>query len=855
MYYQKEIKEVLSELNSSENGLTETEAKKRLEKYGKNILEKKHEISKLKIFLRQFISPLIIILIISTMVVFALKEFLDGIAILIIIFLNATLGFIQEYKAEKAIELLRKLNTPNSRVMRDGKEKIISSELLVPGDIILFETGDKINVDARLIEVINLNIDESVLTGESTSVNKQINRIKTQAVVSDQNNMVFSGTLVVNGRGKAIVTDTGMDTEVGKIARLIEKIDTEETPLQKKLKKLSDIIALLAFLISVVVIIIGLFKGLNFLDIFKTAISLAVAIIPEGLPAVITISLAIGVQRMLKKKALIRKLHAVETLGSIQVIATDKTGTLTKNEMTVTDLFVNNKEIKVTGKGYELKGNFLFNNNKINPKEFFNLINIGVNCNNSSLPDLGDPTELALLVLGKKAKIDKLKTRIDEEQFSSEKKYMSATYIINNEKIKFIKGAPEVILKFCNYIEINNKIINLNSKEKELLLKKNSEMASKALRVLGLAYEKNKKTVFVGLAGMIDPPRKEVKEAIKIANEAGIRVIMITGDHKETALAIAKEIGIKGKAISGNEIDEYDVSDYIDHVNIYARVSAEHKVKILEELQRRNNIVAMTGDGINDAPALKKAEVGIAMNIKGTDVARDSSDMVLVDDNFASIINAVREGRVIYDNIKKFVKYLLSANFGEVLIILLSLILNLPLPLLPLQILWINLVTDGLPALALGIDDPNEEVMKRKPRNKKENILKDTIWFVLSSGIIASVLVLTLFYKNVNFDLDLARTIALTSLIIFELLLVFTVRGEKFIFGNKTNKYIWLAVISSIFLHLIIMYTNLNIFFKLVPLSFNEWIKIIFFSFIGIIVFEIIKIIKNLFLRKPAEPY
>jgi len=855
MFYQKEIKEVLSELNSSENGLTEIEAKKRLEKYGRNIIERKRKISKLKIFLRQFISPLIIILIISTIIVFALKEFLDGIAILIIIFLNAILGFIQEYKAEKAIELLRKLSTPNSRVIRDNKEKIISSELLVQGDIILFETGDKINVDARLIEVFNLSLDESILTGESTSVNKQISELKNKAVISDQDNMVFSGTLVVNGRGKAIVTNTGMDTEVGKIARLIEKIDTEETPLQKKLRKLGDNVALLAFLISVIVIILGLFKRLNLLDIFKTAISLAVAIIPEGLPAVITISLAIGVQRMLKKKALIRKLHAVETLGSVQIICTDKTGTLTKNEMTVTELFVNNKEIKVTGKGYELKGNFLFNNKKINPKEFSNLINTAVNCNNSSLPDLGDPTELSLLVLGKKAKIEKSKDRIDEELFSSEKKYMSVTYEINKEKIKFIKGASEVIINFCDYIEINNKIIKLNSKEKEFILKKNSEMASRALRVLGLAYEKNKKTFFVGLVGMIDPPRKEVKDAIKIANEAGIRVIMITGDHKETALAIAKEIGIKGKAISGNEIDEYDIDDYIDHTNIYARVSAEHKVKILEELQRKNNIVAMTGDGINDAPALKKADIGIAMNIKGTDVARDASNMILVDDNFASIVNAIKEGRVIYDNIKKFVKYLLSANFGEVLIILLSLILNLPLPLLPLQILWVNLVTDGLPALALGIDNPSENVMRKKPRNKNESILKNTFWFILSSGIIGAILVLGLFYNNMGFDLDKARTIALTSLIIFELFLVFTIRGEEFMFNNRTNKYIWLAVISSIFLHLIIMYSDLNIFFKLVPLSFNEWIKIVLFSFIGIIIFEIIKIIKNLFLRKPAESH
>ena len=845
MYYQKEVKEVLRELNSSEKGLTEIEAKKRLEKYGKNVLQRKHKISKLKIFLKQFINPLVIILIISTFIVFMLKEFLDGFAILIIVFLNAILGFVQEYKAERSIELLRKLSTPNSRVIREGKEKIISSEFLVPGDVIVFETGDKINVDGRLLEVFNLGLDESVLTGESTSVNKQINAIKGGIIISDQSNMVFSGTLVVDGKGKAIVTNTGMKTEIGKIAKLVQETNVEETQLQKKLKKLGSNLGIISLLIAVVVFFLGLSKGLAIIDLFKTAISLAIAVIPEGLPAVITISLAIGVQRMLKKKALIRKLHAVETLGSVQVICTDKTGTLTKNEMTVTDLFVNSEEVKVTGKGYDAKGDFLLNNKKISAKEFTNLINIAVGCNNASLPDLGDPTEIALLVLGKKAKVSEFKGRIDEEQFTSEKKYMSVTYERGKEKIKLIKGAPEVVIKFCEHIEVNSRIIKLNLKEKEFILKKNSEMASRALRVLGLAYEKNKKIVFVGLVGMIDPARKEVKDAIRIANEAGIRVIMITGDHKETALAISKEVGIKGSAISGEEIDKYDINDYIDHINIYARVSAEHKVRILEELQKRGNIVGMTGDGINDAPALKKADIGIAMNKKGTDVARDASDMILVDDNFASIVNAVKEGRIIYDNIKKFVRYLLSANLGEVFIILFSLILSLPLPLLPLQILWVNLVTDGLPALALGIDEPTDDVMKRKPRNKNENILKNSFWFILMAGIIGMILVLFLFYNNMEFGLDRARTIALTTLILFELLLVFTIRGEKFMFNNQVNKYVWLAVVSSLALHLIIMYTPLSLFFKLVPLNFNEWLRIGALSLIGVILFEIMKIIKK----------
>ncbi len=847
MYYQQEIKDVLRELSSFEKGLSEKEAQRRLEKYGKNIIERKHRISALKIFLKQFLNPLVIILIIATVVVFIFKEYLDGIAILIILLLNAILGFFQEYKAEKAIELLRKLSTPNSRVVRDGKEKIISSELLVPGDIIIFETGDKINVDARLIEVLNLNLDESVLTGESIPVNKQIKPIKEDVMIADQNNMVFSGSLVVDGKGKAVVTYTGMYTEIGKIAKLVEETNTGETPLQKELKKLGNILGIFAIIIAFVVFLLGLLKQLSLFEVFKTSISLAIAIIPEGLPAVVTISLALGVQKMLKKKALIRKLHAVETLGSTNVICSDKTGTLTKNEMTVTDLFANNEEIKVTGKGYETKGIFLLNNKKTDPKKFINLIKVCAGCNNATLPDVGDPTEKALLVLAKKANINKFEGRLEEEQFNSEKKYMSVTYRMDNEKVRFIKGALEKIVKFCDSIEINNKIIKFSAKEKEFILKKNSEMASRALRVLGFAYEKNNRTIFVGLAGMIDPPRKEVKVAIKIAKDAGIRVIMITGDHKETALAIGKEIGISGKAISGEELDEYDIEDYIDHVNVYARVSAEHKVRILEALQRKNNVVAMTGDGINDAPALKKADIGVAMNIKGTDVARDASDMILVDDNFASIINAVKEGRVIYDNIKKFVKYLLSANLGEIFIILFSLVLNLPLPLLPLQILWVNLVTDGLPALALGIDPPSGNVMKKKPRDKNENILKNTFSFIFLAGVLSTLITLILFKINLGLGLNKARTIALTTLILFELFLVFSIRSEEVLIKIKSNKYLWLAVISSLVLHLIVMYTLLNTFFRLVPLNIHEWLVIILWSGSGFAFFELIKIVRKRF--------
>ena len=846
MYYQKEVKHVLKELESSENGLSEKEAKKRLEKYGRNVIERKYKIHPIQIFFKQFLDPLVIILIIATVITFIFKEFLDSIVILAILLLNAILGFVQEYRAEKSIELLRKLNTPSSKVIRDGKIKTISSELLVPGDVIVFETGDKINVDARLINLHNLKNDESILTGESTPVNKQISKIKNKVIVSDQNNMVFSGTLVVAGNGKAVVTETGSYTEIGKIARLVEQVDAGETPLQKKLKILSHNLGILAIVIAGLVFFLGFVKDFDLLEMFKAGISLAIAIIPEGLPAVVTFSLALGVQRMLKKKSLIRKLHAVETLGSTTIIATDKTGTLTKNEMTVTDLFVNDQDIKITGQGYKTEGNFLFNNKKVDIRRLNNIFNIAAGCNNASLPNIGDPTELALLVMAKKGRVNKIEGRISEEEFTSEKKYMSVSY----ESVKYLKGAPEKILKFCNYIEINGIIKKLNGKDKEELLDKNFEMTSKALRVLGLAYEKNQKTVFVGLAGMIDPPREEVKDAIKIAKEAGIRVIMITGDHKNTAVAVAKKIGITGEAISGEDLDKYAVEDYIDHVNIYARVSPEHKVVILEALQKKKEIVAMTGDGINDAPALKKADIGIAMNIKGTDVARDASDMILVDDNFVSIVDAVHEGRVIYDNIKKFVKYLLSANVGEVGIILIGLLFGMPLPLLPLQILWVNLVTDGLPALALGLDPADSNVMKRKPREKKEHILKNNWSFVFLAGIVGTVIVLYLFNRNLVFGVDKARTIALTTLILFELFLVFTVRSEELVLGLESNKYLWGAVFLSVVLHLIVMYSGLNVAFKLVPLNFNEWISIILFSSVGFWFFEIRKIVRSFFKSK-----
>lgn len=844
MFYELGVKEVFKKLNTSESGLKDDEARKRLGKYGYNVLEEKNKFSPFKLFFSQFYDILVLILIIAALISFFLKKYIDSIVIWAIIVLNAIVGFIQEYKAEKSIELLKKLSVPKSKVIRDGKIKIISSKELVPGDVILLELGDKVNADCRLFEAINLKVDEAILTGESTSVTKHVLHVEAKAAISEQTNMLFSGTTIVNGRGQAIVVSTGMKTELGNIANLIQEVQVTETTLQRKLKKLGKKLAILTVVISVLIFGIGILRGLGFLEMLLSAIALAVAVIPEGLPAVVTISLAIGVQKMLKRNALIRRLRAIETLGSITVINSDKTGTITKNEMTVKKLFVNNKEIYVTGTGYNLNGNFIHKGKKVDSHNFIDLLNVCASCNNANLPDIGDPTEIALLVLAKKGKVNKIEKRVHEIPFDSIKKYMSTTHKINHEEINYIKGAPEIVLDFCDYIEIDGKIKKLNAIEKKNILNKNIEMSSEALRVLGTCYKKHGKTVFLGLVGMIDPPRHEVKEAIKLASRAGIRTIMITGDHKNTAKAVAHEVGIKGDVVEGSEINESNINELVKNNSIFARVDPEHKVMILESLQKKDEIVAMTGDGVNDAPALKKADVGISMSIKGTDIARDASDMVLVDDNFATIVKSIKEGRVTYDNIKKFVKFLLSANIGEVGIIFFSLVLNLPLPLLPLQLLWVNLVTDSLPALALGVDTPSKDIMKRKPRSKDETILKGTGSFIILAGILSTVIVLGLFYFNLDGGITKARTIALTSLIFFELFLVFSCRSEKqSLFKLKVNKWLIYAVLVSVLIHLTIIYTPLNSAFKLVPLSLIDWIWIVLLSSLGLVFFEVKKAI------------
>jgi len=844
-FYNLKKQEVLEKLHTSNKGLGKDEANRRLKKYGHNELKKTEKLSVIKIFANQFTDLLILILIAAAVISFLLGQVLDAVVIGAILLLNAILGFVQEFKAERSLALLKKLSAIKSRVVRAGRKIIIDSNDLVPGDILLLETGDKITADARLLEVYELQTDESTLTGESTSVIKQVKPLSGKITLAEQVNMVFRGTIITAGRGIAVVTSTGMDTSLGKVAKLVQTAKEEKTPLELRLRKLGVVLGIIVVAISLLILIVGLLEHIDFLTAFLTSVSLAVSAIPEGLPAVVTICLAIGVQKMLKKNALIRRLRAVETLGSTQIICADKTGTMTKNEMEVKKIFVNNKLI-------DANEAFYFNKKKIDSKNFELILDIGASCNDSEL-EIGDPTEIALLKVAKKAKINKREDRIHEIPFSSERKYMTTTHIIGGEEITYIKGAPEKVLELCKYINQNGRERRMIATDFDVLLKQNEEMANEALRVIGMAYKKNSKTVFVGLMGMIDPPRKEVKNSIKLCEEAGIRVVMITGDHKLTAQAIAKQVGIDGNVVTGKELDKMsdgELSKIVDNVNIYARVDPAHKVRILEMLQKKGNVVAMTGDGVNDAPALKKADVGIAMNIKGTDVSRDAADMVLMDDNFATIVSAVREGRVIYDNIKKFVKFLLSANFDEILLILITLLFKLPLPLLPLQILWINLITDGFPALALSIDHPERNIMQRKPRNKKEGILKGIIPYIIGAGLLAAAVSLIGYFKFYNLDLDKARTMVLTISVMFEMFWVFSCRSAKStIFELKSNNWLYLAVLFGILLHMGMMYTPLASLFKVVPLNGIEWLMVIGLSCVGFVVFEGLKLIRKVYVR------
>ena len=867
MWHTREVADVARELQSSTtSGLTQTEAEKRLIQSGYNELKKRKGRGIMSIFVDQFKDLFIIVLIAATVISFVLGEKTDSYIILLIIVVNAFMGLIQEYKAEKAIEKLQKLATPVATVLRDKNVKDIPARELVPGDVIILESGDFAPADGRIFESSYLKVDEAPLTGESVPSLKVVD-VLPALPLADRENMVYMGTTVTDGRGKALVTETGMNTEMGKIAEIIQIMEREKTPLQEKLEHFSKYLTAGIVGLCVVIFVLGTLRGEDTFEMFLTAVSLAVAAIPEGLPAIVTIVLALGVQRMIKRNALMRRLKAVETLGSATIICSDKTGTITRNEMMVSQILVNGRIYRVTGKGYSLKGSLYLNKKQVEPSDQLKLIlEIGALCNDAHVYEgkvTGDPTEASLIVSAAKAGIYKQELeekfeRVKEIPFSSERKIMTTIHRKGDKFAVYTKGAPDVILELCTDI-LEEKVVPLTPEKKEEILSAYQKMASRALRALAMAYKEvgklpendpdlEKGLIFVGIQGMRDDPRPEVKDAITVCNTAGIKSIMITGDYKATALAIAEEVGITGNALTGEELDRLsnlDLEEHVSDIGVVARVSPEHKTRIVEALKNKGHIAAMTGDGVNDAPSLKKADIGVAMGITGTDVAKEAADMILTDDNFASIVSAVEEGRHIYDNIVKFIYFLLSCNIGEIFVLFFALLLGLARPLIPIQILWVNLVTDGFPALALGVEPPEEGIMTRKPRDPKESIFAEGRGRgIVEAGLLMSILVLAGFYFFGGSGRH-ATTLAFSLLVFVQLAHTINCRSEKksiFEIGIFSNKYLVGAVLLSVVLQLSIVYIPvLQPLFKTVPLTGGDWILILALSSLIVIVGELKK--------------
>jgi Ca2+-transporting ATPase len=840
------IEELLHRLGSSGEGLEIREAGRRLAEYGRNELEKtagEHWVRKL---LAQFNSPVIWILLGAVLVSLVIGEAVDALVIGIILILNAALGFFQEARAEKAIEALQKMASLKAAVLRDGEEIEIDAARVVPGDIVMLDTGDKIPADSRIIEEFELETQESALTGESTPVVKESEpppRAAGRTPIADMRNMVFSGTVVTRGRAKTLVCATGMRTEIGRIADMIQSAGVEQTPLQAQLTGLGKWLGLVTLLVCGVVFLTGIFLyDMDIVEIFFTAVALAVAAIPEGLPAVVTISLSLGVRRMVARNALVRRLPSVETLGCTTVICTDKTGTLTLNEMTVRHLFVNGSDVRVEGSGYRPEGGFSEETPKLDLLLRIGALNNDARIDRDTWSVAGDPTEGCLIVSALKAGIDKVEAekqwpRIDEIPFDSERKLMTTVHEVEGKHVAYVKGAPDLLLERCDRLWTDGKVSQLSKAEKDAITAKNEEYAGGALRVLGFAYKEigqgepretyEEDLIFVGLQAMRDPPRSEVRDAIARCREAGIRVIMITGDMKTTSEAIGRELGIEGVSITGAEIHDVTddaLRDLVREVAIFARVNPDHKLRIVEALKDQGHVVAMTGDGVNDAPALKKADIGIAMGITGTDVAKEASEMILTDDNFASIVNAVEEGRGIYDNIRKFVNYLLSGNVGEVLTIFVAALLGLPLPLLAAQLLWINLITDGFPAVALGVDPVAKDAMKHPPRRKTERIMSRNMSIhVFAMGALICLATLLVYRVGLRESVEVGRTMAFMTLVLLEIVRLQMVRSP-YRLGLFTNRWLLGAIIVSLIFQLLIVYTPLGRFFGTVPPQGIHWL-------------------------------
>ena len=897
IWHSIEPAQVLKELDTDpHNGLTEDEIKRRLEKYGYNELKKEEKISPFTLFINQFKNILIIILLIAIVLSALVGEVVDAAIIGVIVVFCAVLGFIQEYRAERALEALKKMLSPTITVLRRGREEEVPSKELVPGDILLLEAGDKIPADARLVEIHSLRCDEAPLTGESFPVPKDIQRLPEKTRVSERKNSVFTGTTVTYGRGKAVVISTGMNTEFGKIAEKVTAMETEKTPLEKRTEEIGKWLGIISlgicFLVAAVSIVREILGGgrIDFAFIVTMvmfAVALAVAAVPEALAAIVTGALAIGMHQMAKRNALVRKMTTVETLGCTTVICSDKTGTLTKGEMTVRKIFADGRMIEVTGVGYAPEGEFKGSDliNPLNNKSFQMFLQGGVLCNDASLEEKegkwmvkGDPTEGAFLVVAVKAGIHQAEMRLEnprfeEIPFSSERKRMTTIHqMADGRRTAFMKGAPEAVLERCSHIFEDGEVKGLGEKERKEILKVNEEMAHGALRVLGFAYREctepfecteeylEHHMVFVGLAGMMDPPREEAIEATRVCKQVGIRPIMITGDHKLTAVAIAKEIGIykEGDMVLvgedlGEKTDE-ELEKIVDKVTVYARVSPMDKLKIVKAWKKRGEVVAMTGDGVNDAPALKYADIGVAMGITGTEVTKEASDMVLSDDNFATIVNAIERGRWIYDNIKKYLTYLLRCNITEVVVIGGVVLVSGPeyLPLLPAAILYMNLATDGLPALALGIAPPDPDIMKRPPRDPRESVFSwDVRAFILVALFIEIPFFFFLFYNEL-YDITHARTETFFLFIIIELIIALNFRSMRYsIFKAPPHKWLILALVWEFALiAVLVQFSSVRDAFGIIKPSATDIGIILAF---GVIVFISMEVVKALLRKKMAK--
>jgi len=854
--------EALRVLNSQRSGLTATGATTRLLQYGHNELKGKRKTPPILVFLRQFLSPLIYVLLVAAIISVIVEHFIDAGVIVGVLFLNAVIGFIQETRAERAMEALIQMAAPKARVRRGGNVQLIPAREIVPGDILLLETGDRVPADARLIEVSNLKVNEATLTGESMPVDKHTEALGDTVPVAERKNLVYMGTTITYGRAAALVVRSGMSTEIGKIATAIQEVKPEKTPLQKDVGKLSRYIIALFLGACGLLVVVGLLKGLELLEVFLLAVAAAVSAIPEGLPAVVTVVLAVGMRTMARRNAIIRKLVAVETLGSAAIICSDKTGTLTLNEMTVRRLYVAGQWIEVTGEGYQPQGEFHWDGQILNPENeqpLTLLLRIGALCNDALLTRedkeccsiFGDPTEGALLVAAAKAGLDKEKLettspRLDEIPFQSEKQYMATLHPRDGGRVVYVKGSVERLLSLSKHLLKEGGVAPLEEADAQAIMEANISMGKEAMRVIAAAYvdlpheleelrdeDIRGNLILVGMAGMADPPREEAKEAVRLCKQAGIKVVMVTGDNKVTAQSIARELGLPpGRAITGAELHQMsdgELSGQVEDISVFARIEPLHKLRIVNAFKSHGHVVAMTGDGVNDAPALKAADIGIAMGITGTDVAKEASDMILADDNFASIVAAVDEGRVIFNRLRNVIFLLLSTNLGELLALILTVSLVGKAPLLAVQIIWINLVTDTAVAVPLGMEPKIGDELKQPPRHPKVGLIFPGL--LLRVGFLAILMSAGVFlifnWAQTRVSLDEARTLVFCSVVIFEWFKAFTARSDEYNIiklGVFRNRWLVMSIGVAIMLQLAVIYVpSLQIAFSTVPLAIDKW--------------------------------